>query len=226
MKRVPHGSPVRRRAWLLAPALAALLALASVPASSGSPPDTPATRAATTKVTLSFKNCPECTVRPVRLVQSRGPKARTWPIRKVGADHTVSYRVPTRLTPGMSFFVDAPWHGGDNAAAVLAIRYAGRQVGTRMTPTMARTGRRASGCWAGTDRGGSDDPGARRQVPYLDARPHAHLAPARVRNPCDGVDPSDDEAVEGVSGSARPPRLRRAEGRGAVHDGKIRRPGL
>jgi len=50
----------------------------------------------------------------------------------------------------MSFFVDAPWHGGDDAAAVLAIRYAGRQVGTRMTPTMARTGRRASGCWAGT----------------------------------------------------------------------------
>jgi len=136
---------------LLVLATAFLVPLASGPASSGDPANQHrAEKPAMTTVTLSFKNCPECTVRPERFVQSQSPKGRTWPIRRVGADLTVSYRVPTRLTPGMSFFVEAPWHGGDGSASVLAVRYAGREVGTRMTSRMARPGRRASGCWAGT----------------------------------------------------------------------------
>lgn len=162
---VPGRSPasvrrlVRGRWWLVAAMGALLTVLAAGPASPGSSADARtldrvehgvAEKAGTTTVTLVLENCPECTVRPVRYVPSQGPKARDWPIRKVGPDGKVSYDVPTRLTPGMAFFIEAPWHGSDGSAALLAVRYAGTQAGTRVTSRMARTGHRASPCWAGT----------------------------------------------------------------------------
>lgn len=107
-------------------------------------------RGAHTTVTVVVRGCRACTVQAVRYVPAEGQDPWWSRVRKVGADGQVVFTVPTRRTRGMTFFVDAPWHGLDGVASVMVARYAGLTTGERVTPPQARSARRGEACWAGT----------------------------------------------------------------------------
>src|SRR5262249_6809150 len=74
--------------------------------------------------------------------------------QKIGQDHEVVFRVPTRRTQGMSFTLDAPWAQGLNAIPNVVTRYRGHDVDSAVTQQAARSGRYAEGGWAGTSVNG------------------------------------------------------------------------
>ncbi|WP_296605626.1 hypothetical protein [Nocardioides sp.] len=102
-----------------------------------------------TRVTLSVTGCEGC---DLRLTQALDGHEQVWQsTARTVEDGTVSWRIPTRRTHGISITVDAPWDGGPGYVPTVAFRYGGEQVGDEVTPALARTKRRASTCWAGTD---------------------------------------------------------------------------
>ncbi len=110
-----------------------------------------AARSATphTRVTLSVQGCEGC---DLRLTQALDGHEQVWQsTARTVEDGTVSWRIPTRRTHGISITVAAPWDGGPGYVPTVAFRYGGEQVGDEVTPALARTKRRASTCWAGTD---------------------------------------------------------------------------
>lgn len=125
--------------------------ISPVPAGAHASPDvalpSPAGR---TAVTVVVRGCRVCTVQAVHYVPSESDRQWWSAIRKVGADRQVTFDVPSSRTRGMSFFVDAPWHGNDLVSAVMTARYQGRHVGERVTPAQAAAARRGEACWAGT----------------------------------------------------------------------------
>jgi hypothetical protein len=105
-----------------------------------------------TAVTVVVRRCAGCTIQPVRYVPAEGDAQWWGPIRRVGADGQVTFRLAPARTRGLTFFVDAPWHGDDDTANLAVIRYGGKAIGDPVSPTVARTTHRATPCWAGTDR--------------------------------------------------------------------------
>ncbi len=110
-------------------------------------PDQRAVRS--TSLRLHITGCDHCTV---QLQQALVHPTTVWtsPTKRVGADHHVTFRVPTRRTHGLSFVLRAPWEGNTGAVSNIVTRYAGRAVDSAVSRKAARHARHAEGCWAGT----------------------------------------------------------------------------
>jgi hypothetical protein len=140
-----------RRTMATLAALAAGIAGSTTLGATLSPTTADARQAAPrTILTLVFQKCDSCSVTLQHAIDGGGDTVWTSRSRTVGADHLVTFRVPTRLTHGLSFVLDAPWAGSAGAVPNLVTRYAGHEVGSAVDRHDARTGRRAEGCWAGT----------------------------------------------------------------------------
>lgn len=159
---MPAPSPHRRGAAALTVALtvAITVALALAPLPGGgdaagvaaSQAAGTATGRTTVTVTVVVRRCRSCTIQPVRYVPSEGADPWWGPVRHLDSARQVTLHLPTARTHGLTFFVDAPWHGADDVAALAALRYRGRSPGDAVTAADARTTHRATPCWAGTDR--------------------------------------------------------------------------
>jgi hypothetical protein len=105
------------------------------------------TKAAHTRITLHVDTCRHC---PVRLVQASVGKVAVWHSTTKHVEHgTVSFRVLTRHTHGMSFEIRPRWSLAGYVPNIVT-RYAGTDVGDVVTNDVARHKQRAAGCWEGT----------------------------------------------------------------------------
>jgi len=134
-------------------ASAALLAgvLASTPVQA-QPADRSA--AARTALTFTIDDCEGC---EVQLVNARSTLdadvVHVWESQaKEVSDGTVTFRIPTRRTWGMSATVRAPWEGHTGYATTVAWRYNGELAGDTVTLEEAVTKKKASACWEGVRR--------------------------------------------------------------------------
>ncbi len=133
-------------------ASAALVAGALVP--SGAAAGAEAHRAADprTRLTFTVADCEGC---EIQLVNARrtGDSVRVWESRtRTVEDGTVTFRVATLRTWGMSATVVAPWEGHTGYVTTVAWRYNGKRVGDPVTLAEAVTRKRASACWEGVRR--------------------------------------------------------------------------
>lgn len=107
-----------------------------------------AAQAPTTRLTLSVTGCDGC---EIGLTQALDGRRKVWQSKgKTVENGTVTWRLPTRRTHGLSITVLAPWDGGAGYVPVVAFRYGGTRVGDAVTNATAKTKHRASPCWAGT----------------------------------------------------------------------------
>lgn len=129
-----------------------LLALGPVAASARQPGDDAArtARAPRTRISIAVRGCRDCSVQASRYLPAEGGQPWLSHRRTVDASGRVAFVVPTAKTPGLTFLVDAPWHGADGVAAVMAARYRGFAVGERVDDRQAARSRRGEACWAGT----------------------------------------------------------------------------
>jgi hypothetical protein len=107
--------------------------------------------AARTALTFTVDDCEGC---EVQLVNARSTLdadvVHVWQSRtKEVRDGSVTFRVATRRTWGMSVTVRAPWEGHTGYATTVAWRYAGERVGDTVTLEEAVTKKKASACWEG-----------------------------------------------------------------------------
>lgn len=107
-------------------------------------------RAARTRISIVVRGCPDCTVQAARYVPAEGGAPWVSRRHRVDGRGRVTLVVPSARTRGLTFLVDAPWHGADDVAAVMVARYEGREVGERVSATQAAGARRGEACWAGT----------------------------------------------------------------------------
>ena len=63
-----------------------------------------------------------------------------------------AFVVATERTLGMSVMVHTPWEGHTGYATMMVFRYKGLAPGDRIGFNRARTMKKASGCWAGTNK--------------------------------------------------------------------------
>lgn len=114
-----------------------------------------------TTITFVIDNCARCRI--TRVVRAISLTSQVKPHYPDYQDYTVRtltgnrYRakVPTAVTRGLSFEIDAAWRGvggylGYNSN--LALRYAGYKVGARVSVAKAKQAKGANACWAGTTR--------------------------------------------------------------------------
>jgi hypothetical protein len=147
---------MNHRTTLLAPVLttAALLAgslSATAPSAHGQVEDRAAAR---TTLTFAVDDCEGC---EVQLVNARSTLdadvVHVWESQvKEVRDGTVTFRVATRRTWGLSVTVRAPWEGHTGYATTVAWRYDGEQVGDTVTLDEAVDKKKASACWEGVRR--------------------------------------------------------------------------
>jgi hypothetical protein len=105
--------------------------------------------APTTELTLEVTGCEGC---HLRLTQALDGREKVWQSKQgTVEDGTVSWTIPTKRTHGLSITVLAPWDGGAGYVPTVAFRYAGEHVGDTVNDAVARTKKRASACWAGTE---------------------------------------------------------------------------
>lgn len=150
-------SPLRRGAVLLATLVAGLTVAAPAPPVSARPavPSAPmhgveARAAATTRLTFKVATCARC---KVRLYQAVEGDQDVWESRtKRVRDGRVSFTILTEHTHGLSASVRAPWEGSTGFVTMVAFRYGKESAGSKVRLAEARAKKRASGCWAGTDR--------------------------------------------------------------------------
>ena len=147
----------RRTTALAASALlATLLAPAATAASAATaqPSEERAAAARTTRLTFTVDDCEGCEVQVVSARSTLDADVvHVWQSRtKEVTDGAVSFRVPTRLTSGLSATVHAPWEGHTGYVTTVAWRYNGEAVGDTVTLEEAVTKKRASACWEGTRR--------------------------------------------------------------------------
>ena len=142
---------------------AALVGLASVAAGTYgiAPADsaTPATSSAATAertghrttLTLQVPGCDGCVVQLVQGTGAGTDHPGAWVSRKkTVTGGTVSWRILSRHTWGMSIFVRAPWEGRTGYLTLVAMRYGGELVGDHVSFRQARSKHRAAACWEGT----------------------------------------------------------------------------
>jgi hypothetical protein len=166
---------VRGIAAVLATLLAATLATTaqSGEAHASQPSGAGAQRAATTTLRLHVTGCDRCSVQLWQAIDGR-PSVWHSAKRRIGSDHRVVFRVPTRRTHGMSFTFDAPWAKGLGAVPNIVTRYQGHAVDAKVTRKQARAGKHAEGCWAGTPTSGLlqlDFAVSRVKVKTVDGKP-------------------------------------------------------
>ena len=136
----------------------AAIGLTAVPATADSPPDpVPISAPTHTLVTLNFtgNGCVGCFVRPQQYIPARNNNGQeiSWDGqgRKVRGD-SITFRVPTENTRGMSFAIANPAYddGFYDAEPVIVFQYKGYEPGTRVERSQAIKASSASPCWAGT----------------------------------------------------------------------------
>jgi len=153
----PHDV-VRRGAIALAVVLVAgVLAVAGAAAGSptSSPSDpawTPAAAAdKTTVLRINVRACEGCEITLMSFLEGSGEDG--WSAGPHTVLHgSVAFVVPTVRTTGLSILVHTPWEGATGFATLVAMRYKGMQPGERIGFNKARTKKKASACWAGTDQ--------------------------------------------------------------------------
>lgn len=137
---------------------AALLATLLAPTATAATTDTVAgdERAAAprTRLTFTVDDCKGC---EIQLVNARSTLdadvVHVWQSRtRTVEDGTVTFRVKTFRTSGLSVTVRAPWEGHTGYATTVAWRYNGTLVGDAVTLEEAVTKKRASACWEGVRR--------------------------------------------------------------------------
>jgi hypothetical protein len=148
-----HCTTVMARTAALGGAAVLAASLASAPAQAQPDPAVPAERSATARTTLTFTvdDCEGC---EVQLVNARSTLdadvVHVWESQtKEVSGGTVTFRIPTRRTWGMSATVAAPWEGHTGYVTTVAWRYNGELVGDTVTLDEAVTKKRASACWEG-----------------------------------------------------------------------------
>ena len=151
-----HCTTVLARTTALAGAAVLAASLASGPAQARTDPALPAERSAAARTTLTFTvdDCEGC---EVQLVNARSTLdadvVHVWQSQtKEVSGGTVTFRVPTRRTWGMSATVVAPWEGFTGYVTTVAWRYNGELVGDTVTLDQAVTKKKASACWEGVRR--------------------------------------------------------------------------
>jgi hypothetical protein len=151
-----HCTTVLARTTALTGAAVLAASLASGPAHARTDPTLPAERSAAARTTLTFTvdDCEGC---EVQLVNARSTLdadvVHVWQSQtKEVSGGTVTFRVPTRRTWGMSATVVAPWEGFTGYVTTVAWRYNGELVGDTVTLDQAVTKKKASACWEGVRR--------------------------------------------------------------------------
>jgi hypothetical protein len=144
-------------------ARAAVLALvtagALAPTTVAATPTTPATLAAptgstdedVTRVVLKVRGCGGCSL-TAHSYDPDGADGGLWSSRgaKVKAGRVI-FDVPTERTTGLTVAITAPWEKRVGAVGSIVFRYAGLRPGERVTTADARSARRGSACFGGTD---------------------------------------------------------------------------
>lgn len=103
-----------------------------------------------THLTLRFTGCNGC---HIGLTQALDGRRHVWQASGRTVRHgRASWSIPTSRTHGLSITVLAPWDGGAGYVPTVVFRYAGEHVGDVVTNRVAKTKRRASACWAGTEQ--------------------------------------------------------------------------
>jgi hypothetical protein len=151
-----HCTTVLARTTALTGAAVLAASLASGPAHARTDRTLPAERSAAARTTLTFTvdDCEGC---EVQLVNARSTLdadvVHVWQSQtKEVSGGTVTFRVPTRRTWGMSATVVAPWEGFTGYVTTVAWRYNGELVGDTVTLDQAVTKKKASACWEGVRR--------------------------------------------------------------------------
>jgi hypothetical protein len=103
-----------------------------------------------TVLTVKIRSCEGCEVTLVSYL--RGSEDDGW----ASDPHTIqngkaAFVVPTEKTHGLSVMVRTPWEGHLGYVTLAVVRYQGLAPGDRIGFNRARTMKKASGCWAGTD---------------------------------------------------------------------------
>ncbi len=138
----------------------AAIGLTAVPATADSPPDpVPISAPTHTLVTLNLtgNGCVGCYVRPQQYIPARNNSGKeiSWDGqgRKVRGD-SITFRVPTENTRGMSFAIFNPAYndGFYDAEPVIVFQYKGYEPGGRVERSQAIKASSASPCWAGTSK--------------------------------------------------------------------------
>ena len=107
----------------------------------------------TTALTFTAPGCDGCTITLVKAFRSGG-RVHYWSSKeRTVRDGAVTFTPRSRRTIGMSALVGAPWEGTTGYVTEVVFRYGGEQTGDAVTLAEARTKRRGSGCWAGTNAG-------------------------------------------------------------------------
>jgi len=112
------------------------------------PPVSAATQQTT--ITLSVTGCEGCTIRPGTL-QSDTATPYNGPVTKV-KNGVATFTVPTAMTVGMTFALDATWKPAINAEPLIAFQYKGLKPGSVPTKALAKVSKFASPCWSGTSQ--------------------------------------------------------------------------
>ena len=106
-----------------------------------------------TVIKLRVLGCADCRIQPVQI---RKGKVTFWGTEKTASDDddVVRFRVPTARTRQMTFLVYAPFdHWAKGGIPLTPItRFKAKGAGDQVSWPYARKKRRASACWAGTDR--------------------------------------------------------------------------
>ncbi|MFC7363435.1 hypothetical protein [Nocardioides astragali] len=136
-------------ATLLATVLAPTATVATTGTAAGDERGAPRTR-----LTFTVDDCEGC---EIQLVNARSTLdadvVHVWQSRtRTVEDGTVTFRVATKRTWGLSVTVGAPWEGHTGYATTVAWRYNGKGVGDSITLDEAVTKKRASACWEGVRR--------------------------------------------------------------------------
>jgi hypothetical protein len=127
-----------------------LSAVAGAPAHAAPPIAADSAQVTTTLLTLKFPSCEGCEVGVASFVLGSTDDWSAKP--KVVKDGIVRFVVPKDRTDGLSITVRAPWEGATGYVTNVALRYKGQDTWDRVDFATARTAKRASACWAGTDQ--------------------------------------------------------------------------
>ncbi|NYD42258.1 hypothetical protein [Nocardioides panaciterrulae] len=104
-----------------------------------------------TALTLEMPGCGGCVVQLLQGTGAGTDHPGAWESRRKTVEGgTVTWRVPSRRTWGMSIIVRAPWEGRTGYLTAVAMRYGGELVGDHVSFREARSKHRAAACWEGT----------------------------------------------------------------------------
>ncbi len=136
-----------------------LLAGLLVPTATATPAAPAEGRSAAPRTALTFTvdDCEGCELQLTSALgtyaEADAGKVDIWSSKvRTVEDGTVTFRIPTKRTAGMSVAVRAPWEGHTGYRTTVAWRYNGMHVGDPMTLEQAVTKKRAAACWEGVRR--------------------------------------------------------------------------